>query len=491
MLDLKNQGQSIITSFDKQSEKAKSEYRVRLNASIDVARYLLKEGMPFRGHDESETSTRRGNFLDLLKWYADKKEDVKNVVLENAPKNDIMICPSVQKDIVRSCAKETLKAIIKDLNWLIYFGILVDESKDVSHKEQMHYMFCSSIAIDSCGCCKEHYEAEQFFDILANVLNIVGGSFKRREMLRDDQAEKLEELLMLGEVHTGSGLNQELGLQRAGDTCWSSHFKTVRNFISLFSLIVHVLGILAIEGSNYHERSMAKILVDDIRSYEFVYMLHLMLKVLALTYDLNMALQKKDQDIVSAMKLVGFAKRQLQVMRESGWNSLVEDVCLFCIKHDIVIPEMDMNFSRGKSKRKKSSVTYSYHLRIEVFYTIIDLQLSELNSRFSEVNTDLLLGMASLSPDNSFANYDKDGIMKLATHYPNEFTNSMLEDLGFELDIYIDYVREAGNEFSNLKSVGDLSETMVKTNLHMTWRLVYLLVKLSLILSVATATFVI
>ncbi|XP_070041590.1 uncharacterized protein [Nicotiana tomentosiformis] len=141
------------------------------------------------------------------------------------------------------------------------------------------------------------------------------------------------------------------------------------------------------------------------------------------------------------MKLVGFAKRQLQVIREPGWNSLVEDVSLFCVKHDIVIPEIDMNYSRGKS-------------------------------RFSEVNTDLLLGMASLSPDNSFANYDKDMIMKLATHYPNEFTNSMLEDLGFELDIYIDYVREAGNEFFYLKSPGDLSETLVKTNLRMTWRLV-------------------
>ncbi|XP_070021363.1 uncharacterized protein [Nicotiana sylvestris] len=141
MLDLSNQAQSILTSFDKQSEKTKSEYRVRLNASIDVARYLLKEGMSFQGHDERETSTRRGNFLDLLKWYADKKDDIKKVVLENAPKNNIMICPSIQKDIVSSCAKETLKAIVEDLNG-DYFGILVNESKDVSHKEQMALVLC-------------------------------------------------------------------------------------------------------------------------------------------------------------------------------------------------------------------------------------------------------------------------------------------------------------------------------------------------------------
>ncbi|XP_070023378.1 uncharacterized protein [Nicotiana sylvestris] len=277
------------------------------------------------------------------RWYADKKDDVKKVVLENAPKNDIMICPSIQKDIVSSCAKETLKAIVEDLNGE-YFGILVDESKDVSHKEQMALIlryvnkegkvierFLSIVHVKDtsakslkeaiCSLLLEHLLSKsqirgQGYDGASNMQGEINGLKTlimndtpsayciycfahqlqltlRREMLRDDQAEKLEELLVLGEVHTGSGLNQELGLQRAGDTRWGSYFKTVRNFISLFSSIVHVLGVLAIEGSNYHERSMTKSLVDDIRSYDFLYMLHLMLKVLTLTYDLNMALQKK------------------------------------------------------------------------------------------------------------------------------------------------------------------------------------------------------
>ncbi|XP_060210959.1 uncharacterized protein LOC132637973 [Lycium barbarum] len=233
---------------------------------------------------------------------------------------------------------------------------------------------------------------------------------------------------------------------------------------------------------------MAKSLVEDIRSYEFIYMLHLMLKILAITYDLNMALQRKDQDIVSAMKLVDFTKRKLQSMRESEWNSLVEDVSLFCEKNGIMIPEMNEKYGLGKSKRKSSSVIYSHHLRVEVFYAVIDLQLSELNNHFSEVNTDLLLGMASLSPENSFANYDKNRIMKLATYYPNEFGASKLDDLSFDLDNYIYYVREVDKAFSNLKGLGDLSMALVKSNMHKTWGLVYLLVKLSLILPVATAT---
>lgn len=164
---------------------------------------------------------------------------------------------------------------------------------------------------------KKHCDVDQFFDIVANVLKIVGSSFKHRDMLREDQEKKLDELQVLGEFHTGSELNQELELQRPGDTRWGSHFKIVRNFITLFSSIINVLEFLASEGENYLERSVAKSLVNDIRSFEFVHMMHLMLKLLAITNDLNMALQRKDQDIVNTMKLVGFAKRQLQGMRES------------------------------------------------------------------------------------------------------------------------------------------------------------------------------
>ncbi|XP_009590189.2 uncharacterized protein [Nicotiana tomentosiformis] len=99
------------------------------------------------------------------------------------------------------------------------------------------------------------------------------------------------------------------------------------------------------------------------------------------------------------------------------------------------------------------------------------------------MNSNLLLGMASLSPGNSFANSDKDRIMKLATLYPHEFSGSKLE----ELDNYILFVKE-DNDFSNLKGLGDLSEILVEIDLYKTWRLVFLLVKLSLILHVVTVT---
>ena len=81
-------GQSIVHAFYKQNDAAKNEYKIRLNASIDACWFLLRQGLPFRGHDESVNSVNKGNFLELVKYTAEQNEVVSKVVLENAPKNN-------------------------------------------------------------------------------------------------------------------------------------------------------------------------------------------------------------------------------------------------------------------------------------------------------------------------------------------------------------------------------------------------------------------
>ena len=66
--DLMNQHQSIVHALFKQDDKVKNEYRIRLNDSIDASRFLLRQGLPFRGHGEKEDYANKGNFLQLLKY---------------------------------------------------------------------------------------------------------------------------------------------------------------------------------------------------------------------------------------------------------------------------------------------------------------------------------------------------------------------------------------------------------------------------------------
>ncbi|XP_075097848.1 uncharacterized protein LOC142175168 [Nicotiana tabacum] len=50
--DLLRQKQFIQSVLAKQSDQQKLEYRIRLEAAVDVIRYLLHQGLSFRGHRE-------------------------------------------------------------------------------------------------------------------------------------------------------------------------------------------------------------------------------------------------------------------------------------------------------------------------------------------------------------------------------------------------------------------------------------------------------
>ncbi|CAN6718354.1 unnamed protein product [Malus baccata var. baccata] len=134
--NLMNQATYIEMAVSKHSDQAHKAYRTCLNASIKCTKFLLRQGLAFRGHDESATSSNRGNYLELLQFLANNDDKVREVVMENTPRNLKLLAPSIQTEIVNSCALETLDAIMDDLKDR-FFLILVDEARDVSVKEQM------------------------------------------------------------------------------------------------------------------------------------------------------------------------------------------------------------------------------------------------------------------------------------------------------------------------------------------------------------------
>ena len=118
--------QHIQSVLVKQSNQDKIEYRVQLNAIVDCIRFLLCRGLAFCGHDESQGSSDKGNFLELLQFLGDHNESI-NEVLQKVPKNCKLTHHEIQKDIVNAITRKTSKSIIKDLD-NGFFSILVDES---------------------------------------------------------------------------------------------------------------------------------------------------------------------------------------------------------------------------------------------------------------------------------------------------------------------------------------------------------------------------
>ncbi|KAK9713778.1 hypothetical protein RND81_06G051100 [Saponaria officinalis] len=350
------------------------------------------------------------------------------------------------------------------------------------------HCFAHQLQLTLVVVAKENCECAKFFMHLRIVLNVIGSSCKRMDMVREVQARKVLEALELGEIESGQGLNQELSLGRPGDTRWGSHFKSISNLTILFPTIIEVLMKIRSSSKCVDDRAKAQIAIDHLESFDFIFMLHLMKVIFGYTNDLCQTLQRRYQDIVNAMTIVDMTKDNLQIMRDDGWDNFVDMISDFCAKYDIEVPNMDGCYAPpGRSKRFLDKVTNLHRFRVDMFMSVIDKQIQELRSRFDETSMELLLCMACLNPDNLFSSFDKKKLLKLAKFYPKEFSSFDIEALTFQLDIYITNMRK-DSRFHHLKNIGELSAKLIETNKQVSYPIVCLLLKLVLILPVATTS---
>ena len=212
-----------------------------------------------------------------------------------------------------------------------------------------------------------------------------------------------------------------------------------------------------------------------------------MLKILGIINILSQALQRKDQDIVNAMNLVKSTGATLQKMRDEGFDALMFDVTSLCEKNHIQVLEMGEVYVNPRNRRQSGTISNRHYYEFSCFNMILDMQNQEFRDRFSEASSELLICMTALNPRDSFCAFDSSKLRKLIDSYPYDFSYKDRMDILHELDVYPSHMQEDG-KFANLKSISDLAKVMVETDVHLSFPLIYLLVKLSLILPVATAT---
>ncbi|XP_076906872.1 uncharacterized protein LOC143563147 [Bidens hawaiensis] len=326
-----------------------------------------------------------GNFIKFLKVFGELSEEIGKAILGNAPGNNQMTSPSIQKE-------------------------LFDESRDISKKGQMAVVLRYD---DKLGFVKERFIG------LVHVMEMTGLSLKAA-------IDKLfaRHNLSIGRVR-GQGYDGA-----------SNMSENPREFSD--------------------HQSEARGLQVFMKTFSFVFYLHLMKHVLGVTNTLCQALQRKDQDMLNAVNPVKLTDEGLKVI--------------------------DLKISK-----KEDDITSRYHYVVNTFNTVLDMQIQELVNGFNEVTTKFLTSMSSLSPSCNFSACSKVNLLKLAEMYPCDFDFDEKEKLVYELGHYITNVKE-DKRFANLSGLGDLANMMVKTRLHTDYPLVYRLIKLSLVLPVATTS---
>jgi hypothetical protein len=65
----------VANSLARATEESKELYKIRLTSSLECSRYLIAQGLSFRGHNESSTSPNKRNFLEMIDWYKDSNEE--------------------------------------------------------------------------------------------------------------------------------------------------------------------------------------------------------------------------------------------------------------------------------------------------------------------------------------------------------------------------------------------------------------------------------
>jgi hypothetical protein len=132
-------------------------------------------------------------------------------------------------------------------------------------------------------------------------------------------------------------------------------------------------------------------------------------------------------------------------------------------------------------------ITQGHHYRVDTFFCALDAIITELNHRFNEVSSELLVCISCLDPRDSFSKFDIDKIARLTEIYDQDFSIADCTIIRDQLEIFILHVRRV-DDFIACHNLGSFSIKMAQTKKHLAFPLVYHLIELALLLPVATTS---
>ncbi|GMI85929.1 hypothetical protein like AT1G19260 [Hibiscus trionum] len=152
-------------------------------------------------------------------------------------------------------------------------------------------------------------------------------------------------------------------------------------FTATFKVLLNIIG----DGATSAQRAEAYAAYEALTFFDFVFILHLIRKVFEIHDIPCQTLQQQSQDILNSMHLVSSIESLLQKLRDEGWNGLIVNVRSFCDSIYTPIPDSNAHYNarKGRSHHRQDNITLEDYYKVDIFNTIIDTQLQELNDKFN------------------------------------------------------------------------------------------------------------
>jgi flagellar motor component MotA len=114
----------------------------------------------------------------------------------------------------------------------------------------------------------------------------------------------------------------------------------------MYSTTITVLVSMIQEGSSNSIHGEAGSCLIVMKSFEFIFILYFMHKIMGTTNLFCRVLQQKSLNILNAMNLVTITKALLRTLRDVGFDLLPANMQSVCIKYEIDIPHMNASYKK-------------------------------------------------------------------------------------------------------------------------------------------------
>ena len=119
--------QDSVSTLNKQAMVEQKQHRDQLLRQLSSLRFLLRQGLAVRGHEDLE-----GNLLQLLMLRSDDCPDLNCWIRERK-----YFSPAILNEQIALMGLSLLRKLLSDIRSAEFFSVIADEATDISNKEQM------------------------------------------------------------------------------------------------------------------------------------------------------------------------------------------------------------------------------------------------------------------------------------------------------------------------------------------------------------------